>query len=133
MAVKNNSFVYSELPEELTWWYKQDDQIAFSFVRNECVYVWTIPFKNYKLVDKLDKPFRDEELVALGAKVKTILVSNRYSIDFKGNVGVKKLDVSILSTESEDRQLLHKVSTEFRAKEKLLNNDSLVGTKNKYE
>lgn len=123
MAVNKSSFNYSELPEELTCWYKPDDLIAFSFERNECIYVWTIPYKNYKEINKLNQPFMDEELVALGGKVKTIFVRDRYSIDFKGNMGVKKLDVTVFSTEAEDRQLLHTVSTEFRAKERLLDKD----------
>ena len=123
-----------ELPEDITdEIYGPEDPIPLYFERNGCGYRWTIPYKNYKSVKYLKEPFSEEELLALGGKLIDILVVKRYSIDFKQKTGVQKLSVVMRSSESEDKQLLHKLTTGFRAKDKRLDKDIIPGTNNDNE
>lgn len=112
-----------------------DDLMPVYFVRNGCGYRWGIPFKNYKSngFQNLEEPYKEEDLEALGGVLLDILVLNKYSIDFKQKAGVRKLEVIVRSSESEDKQLLHKLTSEFRGKHKQLNRDSIPGTNNDHE
>ena len=111
---------------------KAEGVVPIILVRNGCWYQWEIPYENFSFikdrVGALDTSLEDTELLTLGGKLLSIHPFGQYSIDFKQKTGVKKLEVMVSSSETEDRQLLHKLATEFRAKEKLLNRDSLVGT-----
>lgn len=102
--------------------------VPIIIIRNGCWYQWEIPYENFNFVkDRIgltDTTLEDAELLTLGGKLLSIQPFGQYSIDFKQKTGVKKLEVMVSSSETEDRQLLHKLATEFRAKEKLLNKDS---------
>lgn len=118
-----------ELPKDITdEIYGPDDPIPFYFERNGCGYRWTIPYKNYNSISSLEEPFKEKELLALGGRLVDILVVKRYSINFKQKTGVQKLSVVMRSSESEDKQLLHKLTTGFRANDKRLDKDIIPGT-----
>lgn len=78
----------------------------------------------------MEEPYKEEDLLALGGVLLDILVFDKYSIDFKQKTGVQKLKVFVKSSESEDKQLLHKITTELRAKDELIDKDNLPGTNN---
>ena len=123
-----------ELPKDITdEIYGPEDPIPFYFERNGCGYRWTIPYKNFNNLNDLEEPFKEEELLALGGKLVDILVVKRYSIDFKQKTGVQKLSVVMRSSETEDKQLLHKLTTGFRANDKRLDKDIIPGTNNNNE
>lgn len=114
--------------------FEPEDLVAIYFTKNGCGYRWGIPFKNFQAFENLTKPYNIDDLISLGGKLLDILVIDKYSIDFKNNkTGVKKLDVIVRSAESEDRQLLHKITNEFRAKDKEVDKDNMPGTNNKNE
>jgi len=99
--------------------------------RNGCMYKWGIPFKNFSKVKTLKEPLKEDDLLELGGKLLNILISKTTSINFKkSKTGVQKLNVAIISSESEDMQLLHKLSNELRLKDKELIKDSIPGTNN---
>lgn len=125
MAKKNKKY---ELPEFADVIFKPDDLMAVYFVRNGCGYRWGIPYKIFKSsrFQDMKEPYKDEDLEALGGVLLDILVFDKYSIDFKQKTGVQKLQVVVRSSESEDKQLLHKITSEFRAIDK----DNIPGTNN---
>lgn len=114
--------------------FESEDLIAIYYTKNGCGYRWGIPFKNFGAYENLKKPYQIDDLLSLGAKLLDILVIDKYSIDFKDSrTGVKKLDVIVRSAESDDRQLLHKITNEFRAKDKEVDKDNMPGTNNENE
>lgn len=125
---KDSRFILPDFAEDI---YRPDDLVPIYYERNGCGYRWGIPFKNFQSFQQLNEPFVIEELLSLDAKLLDILVIGRYSIDFKNNkTGVRKLDVVVRSAESDDRQLLHKLSNKFRVKDKQVDKDSIPGTNN---
>lgn len=118
-------------PDYLSSLYGPDDLIMVMVERNGCNYRWGFPFKNVELFKQLKEPYSFEDLQTIGGIIQDILVFDQFTIDFKhAKTGVQKLDVIVRSSESEDRQLLHKLTSEIRAKDKRVNKDSLPGTKN---
>lgn len=128
MAIKTKNTKY-ELPDFADEIFGPEDLMSVLIERNGCTYKWGIPYKNFKALQDLEEPFKEDELVALDGKLLNVLVTSEYTIDFKQKTGVRKLDVTVFSSESEDRQLLHKLSNEFRTKDEQLNKDGLPGTK----
>lgn len=124
-----------ELPEEADWAFRPEDLMSITIERNGCIYNWGVPYKNVKSSDfqKLEEPYKEADLMALGGVLMDILVLDKYSIDFKQKTGVQKLQVAIRSSETEDKQLLHKLTSEFRAKDKQLNRATIPGTNNDNE
>ena len=124
-----------ELPEFADDIFKPDDLMTVLVERNGCKYFWGIPYKIYKSsrFQDMEEPYKDEDLEALGGVLLDILVLNGLSIDFKQKTGVQKLSVIVRSSESEDKQLLHKLATGIRANDKQLNRDSIPGTNNDNE
>jgi len=109
--------------------YNSDDLVPISYKRNGCSYRWGIPFKNYQDFEKLGKPYSIDSLLSLGGKLLNILVFHKSSLEINSSkTGVQQLDVYVMSSESEDRQLLHKLSGELRAKDKPFNRDNIPGT-----
>lgn len=109
-----------------------EDLMSVYFVRNGCGYRWGIPYKSYqsKRFQSLEEPYKEADLEALGGVLLDILVLDKYSIDFKQKTGVQKLQVVVRSSESQDKQLLHKLATGIRSEDKPLNRDSIPGTNN---
>jgi hypothetical protein len=132
MNKKNKKY---ELPDFADDIFMPDDLMKVLVERNGCMYFWGIPYKIYKSsrFQNMEEPYKDEDLEALGGVLLDILVVNKYSIDFKQKTGVQKLQVVVRSSESEDKQLLHKLATAIRAKDKPLNRDSIPGTNNDNE
>lgn len=125
-----------ELPEEADWAFEPEDLMSITIERNGCIYNWGVPYKNVKSTafQKLEEPYREEDLIALGGKLLNILIVDGYSIDFKqSKTGVQKLKVAVFSSETEDRQLLHKLSSEFRLKDTPLDRDTVLGTNKENE
>lgn len=117
------------LPKEAENLYQPDDLVPIAIERKGCVYRWGIPYKNFNQLNNLDAIMPFKKLRALGGVVLDILAVNKMSIDFKDNKsGVKKLDVVIRSSESNDRQLLHSLSENFRLNNTQLNRDNIPGT-----
>lgn len=117
-------------PEYLSSLYGPNDLIMVMVERNGCNYRWGVPFRNIDRLKELKEPYSFEDLQALEGTIQDIVVIDQFSIDFKQTkTGVQKLDVIVRSSESEDRQLLHKLTSEIRAKDQELNKDSLPGTK----
>jgi len=109
--------------------YNPDDLVPIYCKKNKCGYRWGIPYKNFKKLKKLKKPYSIEQLVSLEGKILNIFIFDRYSIKFPSSItGVKRLDVGIMSSESEDRQLLHKISTKLRTKTKHSNRNNIPRT-----
>lgn len=108
--------------------FESEDLVAIYYTKNGCGYRWGIPFKNFGAFEKLKKPYQIDDLVSLGAKLFDILVVGQHAIDFKQNTGVQKLKVVVRSSESEDKQLLHKLTSKFRENDKPLNRDNIPGT-----
>jgi hypothetical protein len=129
MKTKNTKY---ELPEEAEGLFAPDDLMSVLIERGGCIYKWGIPYKNFKSsqFQDMEEPYKEDDLQALGGVLLDILVLNRYSIDFKQKTGVRKLEVIIRSSESEDKQLLHKITNEFRAKDELIDKDTIPGTNN---
>lgn len=126
--MKNNLKQHS-LSEYKNTIYQPDDLVPIYYTRNGCGYRWGIPFKNFGTFENLKKPYKIEELTALDAVLLDILVFDKYSIDFKdAKSGVKKLEVTVRSSESEDKQLLHKIVSGFRADDEVLDKDNIPGT-----
>lgn len=113
--------------------FESEDLIAIYYTKNGCGYRWGIPFKNFGAFEQLKKPYQIDDLLSLGAKLFDILVVGQHSIDFKQNTGVQKLEVVVRSAESEDRQLLHRITSEFRAKDTEVDKDNIPGTNNDNE
>ncbi len=132
MTKKNKKY---ELPEFADDIFMPDDLMKVLVKRNGCMYFWGIPYKIYKSsrFQDMEEPYKDEDLEALGGVLLDILVLNGLSIDFKQKTGVQKLSVIVRSSESEDKQLLHKLATGIRANDKQLNRDSIPGTNNDNE
>lgn len=132
MAKRNKKY---ELPEFADDIFKPDDLMSVLVERNGCKYFWGVPYRIYKSsrFQNMEEPYKDADLEALGGVLLDILVVNKYSIDFKQKTGVQKLQVVVRSSESEDKQLLHKLATGIRAKDKPLNRDSIPGTNNDNE
>lgn len=129
MKKKNKKFQFPAFADEI---FEPDDLMAIYFVRNGCGYRWGIPYKVYKSAQfqGLKEPYKEKDLLALGGVLFDILVLNKYSIDFKdSSSGVKKLDVIIRSSESDDKQLLHKLTSGFRANDQSFIKDTIPGTK----
>lgn len=122
---KNSKY---ELPQFADDIFMPDDLMKVLVERNGCMYFWGIPYKIYKSsrFQDMEEPYKDEDLEALGGILLDILVFDKYSIDFKQKTGVQKLQVVVRSSESEDKQLLHKITSEFRAIDK----DNIPGTNN---
>jgi len=127
MKKKNTKY---ELPEEADSIFEPEDLMSVLIERNGCTYKWGIPYKNFKAIQNMEEPFKEDELMALGGKLLNVLVANSYTVDFKQKTGVRKLDVAVFSSESEDRQLLHNLTSKFREKDKQVDKDSLPGTNN---
>ncbi len=129
MTKRNKKY---ELPEFADDIFMPDDLMKVLVERNGCKYFWGIPYRIYKSsrFQDMEEPYKDEDLEALGGILLDILVVDKYSIDFKQKTGVQKLQVVVRSSESEDKQLLHKLTSEFRGKDKQLNRDSIPGTNN---
>jgi hypothetical protein len=127
MKTKNTKY---ELPEDAENIFTPDDLMSVLIERNGCIYKWGIPYKNFKAIQDMEEPFKENELIALGGKILNVLVTNGYAIDFKQKTGVRKLDVAVFSSESEDRQLLHNLTSKFRKKDKQVDKDKLPGTNN---
>ena len=127
MKTKHKKYELPDFADEI---FNPDDLMTVYFVRNGCGYRWGIPYKVYKSnrFQNLEEPYKDDDLQALGGVLLDILVINKHTIDFKQKTGVQKLQVVVRSSESEDRQLLHKLTSEFRAKDQQLNRDSIPGT-----
>ena len=121
-----------ELPEEADGLFAPDDLMSVTIERNGCIYNWGIPYKNFKApqFQNLKEPYKEEDLEELGGVLLDILVLNKYSIDFKQKAGVRKLEIVVRSSETDDKQLLHKLTSEFRGKYKQLNRDIIPGTNN---
>ncbi|MBI2595572.1 hypothetical protein HYW46_02435 [Candidatus Daviesbacteria bacterium] len=124
-----------ELPDFADDIFMPDDLMKVLVERNGCKYFWGIPYRIYKSsrFQNMEELYKDEDLEALGGVLLDILVVNKYSIDFKQKTGVQKLQVVVRSSESEDKQLLHKLATGIRANDKPLNRDSIPGTNNDNE
>src|SRR3989338_6945890 len=102
-----------EPSEETDWAFEPDDLMSVTIERNGCIYNWGIPYKNLKSpqFQNLEEPYKEEDLITLGGRLLNILIVDGYSIDFKqSKTGVQKLKVAVFSSETEDRQLLHKLS-----------------------
>ena len=111
--------------------FQPEDLVAIYYTVNGCGYRWGIPFKNFHTFENLKTPYSVDDLIALGGVLFDILVFDRYSIDFKdAKSGVKKLEVTVRSSESQDKQLLHKITNEFRVEDGLIDKDSIPGTNN---
>lgn len=130
MNKKNTKY---ELPEEADSIFGPEDLMSVLIERNGCTYKWGIPYKNFKAIQNMEEPFKEDDLIALGGKLLNVLVANSYTVDFKQKTGVRKLDVAVFSSESEDRQLLHNLTSKFREKDKQLDKDRLPGTNNDNE
>ena len=129
MNKKNKKYELPEFADEI---FTPEDLMSVYFVRNGCGYRWGIPYKTFKSsrFQNMEEPYKEEDLEALGGVLLDILVLNKYSIDFKQKTGVRKLEVVVRSSESDDKQLLHNLTSKFRAKEQQLNRDSIPGTNN---
>ncbi len=129
---KNSKY---ELPEEADGLFQPDDLMSVLIERNACIYKWGIPYKNFKSsqFQDMEEPYKESDLQALGGVLLDILVLDKYSIDFKQNTGVRKLEVVIRSSETEDKQLLHKLTHGFRAKDEQVVKDNIPGTNNDHE
>ncbi len=121
-----------ELPEEADGLFAPNDLMSVLIERNGCIYKWGIPYKNFKSsqFQDMEEPYKEVDLQALGGVLLDILVLNKYSIDFKQKTGVRKLEVVIRSSETEDKQLLHKLTYGFRAKDEQVDKDTIPGTNN---
>ena len=114
--------------------YKLDDLIPFAIKRNGCSYRWAIPLKDWEVTAEFNDSVSFDYMRSKGAVLWNILVPNIAKINFPTSTsGVKTLDVHLWSSETEDRQLLHKLSSDIRAKENRLDKDSLPGTNNNDE
>ncbi len=129
MNKKNKKYELPDFADEI---FNSDDLMAVYFVRNGCGYRWGIPYKIFKSsrFQDMEEPYKDEDLEALGGVLMDILALNKYSINFKQKTGVQRLEVVVRSSESEDKQLLHKITSEFRAKNKVIDKDNIPGTNN---
>lgn len=132
MAKRNKKYELPEFADEI---FKPNDLMSVLVERNGCKYFWGVPYSIYKSsrFQNMEEPYKDEDLEALGGVLLDILVVNKFSIDFKQKTGVQKLQVVVRSSESEDKQLLHKLATGIRAKDRALNRDSIPGTNNDNE
>lgn len=125
MAKRNKKYQLPEFADDI---FKPDDLMKVLVERNGCKYFWGVPYKTYKSsrFQDMKEPYKDEDLEALGGILLDILVVDKYSVDFKQKTGVQKLQVIVRSSESEDKQLLHKITSEFRTIDK----DNIPGTNN---
>lgn len=126
--MKNQMLKY-DLPPELEDLLEPDDLVSITIERNGCMYNWGVPFKNLEKLKILKESFKEKDLVRLGGKLMNILISKKAKIEFDSKTGVKELDVAVFSSESEDMQLLHSLTTEFREDNEVIVNNSMDGTK----
>lgn len=126
--MKNQTLKY-DLPPELESLLEPEDLVPVLIERGGCMYQWGIPFKNFDNFKNLKEPFKEKDLVRLGGKLMHILISKKAKIEFGSKTGVKELDVAVFSSESEDMQLLHSLTTEFREDNEVIVNNSMDGTK----
>ncbi len=119
-----------EVSQETDWAFDADDLMSVYYVRNGCGYQWGIPYRNFKSLENMQEPYKEVDLIALEGQLLHILVLDKQYIDFKdAKTGVQKLEVLVMSSETEDRQLLHKLTSEFRAKDVLIDKSGIPGTK----